>query len=576
MRVLVLTHLLVLTIANSSGKSEPEKWDAIVVGAGFAGLSAADRLCDLGYNVTVLEARARLGGRAFTYELPVSRLNVEMGAGWLHNADPSTNPISRLAREFDIPLQAADDGSSATFLVNGTQASLVAGKYVRDWEACAEAFHAHLVESAATLPLSSSVQQVFDAWARARAITGLRLERCTYMVRHQYADLEFGATMSELSAALFDEGPDLAGEELMLAPAAGGFSRLVEALASRVVAGGRCRILVNAQVSAITLDHAGPTRGLSARLSSGQELRAAFAVVALPLGVLRAGAVAFSPALPAHRLDALQRLGVALLDKVTLLYSRPFWEADGPSGRAAWLEPLFGDSPGGGPALELWNAARFLRGRGAQAGALAEQPTAAVTLLVAADAARAMEAEPSDGVLARRADALFRSLWRDDGRGVAGGELLEWSVTRWGSDPFARGSFSFLPANATPADRGFVCAAQAEAALFWAGEHCARRSTVQAAFDSGALAATQAAAAFPLPLARSASLAAEAKAAAASSSTVGGSWRARALRAAGAVCAVAAAIAAAFATSASRRRRRIEAAAALRGAPASAQSGECL
>src|SRR5688500_10681898 len=42
-------------------------YDAIVIGAGFAGLSAAVRLTKNGARVLVLEARARLGGRATAF-----------------------------------------------------------------------------------------------------------------------------------------------------------------------------------------------------------------------------------------------------------------------------------------------------------------------------------------------------------------------------------------------------------------------------------------------------------------------------------------------------------------------------
>lgn len=55
--------------------------DVVVVGAGFAGLSAADRLDSMGMSVLVLEGRDRVGGRSFTGE--VAGVKVDLGATWV-------------------------------------------------------------------------------------------------------------------------------------------------------------------------------------------------------------------------------------------------------------------------------------------------------------------------------------------------------------------------------------------------------------------------------------------------------------------------------------------------------------
>ena len=47
--------------------SQPSSTDVVVVGAGFAGLSAASALAAAGLRVTVLEARPQLGGRATAF-----------------------------------------------------------------------------------------------------------------------------------------------------------------------------------------------------------------------------------------------------------------------------------------------------------------------------------------------------------------------------------------------------------------------------------------------------------------------------------------------------------------------------
>ncbi|MFM1887363.1 MAG: hypothetical protein RL026_2520 [Pseudomonadota bacterium] len=68
----------------------------VVVGAGAAGIAAAQTLRSGGADVTVLEARSRAGGRAHTVELQPG-VPVDLGAAWLHFADE--NVFTRLARE---------------------------------------------------------------------------------------------------------------------------------------------------------------------------------------------------------------------------------------------------------------------------------------------------------------------------------------------------------------------------------------------------------------------------------------------------------------------------------------------
>ena len=56
--------------------------DVIVVGGGFAGLRAAGDLVAAGARVALLEARARLGGRAWTVLMPGADERIELGGGF--------------------------------------------------------------------------------------------------------------------------------------------------------------------------------------------------------------------------------------------------------------------------------------------------------------------------------------------------------------------------------------------------------------------------------------------------------------------------------------------------------------
>jgi phytoene dehydrogenase-like protein len=75
---------------------------AVVIGAGFAGLAAAYKLKNAGWNVTVLEARDRIGGRVFSHKFTGTDLICELGAEWVGE---SHERLKALCHDFKIPLQ---------------------------------------------------------------------------------------------------------------------------------------------------------------------------------------------------------------------------------------------------------------------------------------------------------------------------------------------------------------------------------------------------------------------------------------------------------------------------------------
>ncbi len=65
--------------------------DVFIIGAGAAGLSAANALTAQGVRVRVLEARDRIGGRVFTLRDKCSPLPIELGAEFVHGRAPTTS-----------------------------------------------------------------------------------------------------------------------------------------------------------------------------------------------------------------------------------------------------------------------------------------------------------------------------------------------------------------------------------------------------------------------------------------------------------------------------------------------------
>ncbi|MER7915961.1 MULTISPECIES: FAD/NAD(P)-binding protein [unclassified Streptomyces] len=66
---------------ETEGRSKAAPVDVVIVGAGFAGLSAAERLVNMGMSVRVIEGRDRVGGRSYSGE--VAGVKVDLGAAWV-------------------------------------------------------------------------------------------------------------------------------------------------------------------------------------------------------------------------------------------------------------------------------------------------------------------------------------------------------------------------------------------------------------------------------------------------------------------------------------------------------------
>jgi monoamine oxidase len=92
-----------IALAPNSLFAQNRKKSCVIIGAGFAGLAAAYKLKNAGWNVTILEARDRIGGRVFSYRMPQNpNLICELGAEWVGE---SHERIKALCADFKIPLQ---------------------------------------------------------------------------------------------------------------------------------------------------------------------------------------------------------------------------------------------------------------------------------------------------------------------------------------------------------------------------------------------------------------------------------------------------------------------------------------
>ena len=267
----------------------------LIVGAGFAGLAAARTLTDAGREVIVVEGRDRTGGRAHTVTL--DGIPADLGASWIHGVDE--NPMVTLAAAagvatipFDYDNQVGGSSSAQEFV----DTILEEAREAQDSEGRA---------LAELLPQELSPEQ---QWAIAVSVSG-----------------EFAADPAQLAMAAPDEGDPLGGGDSLLNL---GYSAITDHLAEGL------DIRLNWVVADISYDDAGVT----VTSADGQTLRAEHGIMTLPVGVLHAGTVSFSPALPPEKIEALGALQSGLLDKLWLVFDEVFWDPD--VDVINWIDPV--------------------------------------------------------------------------------------------------------------------------------------------------------------------------------------------------------------------------------------------
>lgn len=441
-------------------KGDPSR--VIIIGAGFAGLAAANALSRAGVSAVVLEARQRIGGRVDTRL--VGETSLDLGASWVHQ--PSGNPMSALAEQAGVQLTAASPELDAlTILLHDVRTGKVPDSekllaYLKSLE-----FDEESAAIGDALGRSASWRDGARRFLDDRGIVGDERRRISFVIQ-LYAELE-GAKSWQHQPLANRPGsvrppaanhPEYTGDGLGDFPV-GGYRRIIKALA------GGSDIRLGHQVTEVKASDS----GVEVRVRLGQDgaarsrtFRGSHVLVTVPLGVLKQGAIRFTPGLGDRKRQAIRNLGYGNFEKVALTFDRPFWQEQGHThllhiGRESSSRfPMFIDLQKfvGRPTLVSLNA-------GAAARRLARIGPAAAR---------------------REAMAVLREVY---GKSIPAPEAV--AVTDWTNDRFAAGAYSAVVMK-TSGDERARLARPAHGRILFAGEATnldGRASTTDGAFSSG-------------------------------------------------------------------------------------------
>ena len=417
--------------------------DVLVLGAGIAGLAAARTLTDKGLSVIVLEARNRVGGRMWT-DASLGIL-LDLGASWIHGVNG--NPITKLAKDFGIKTIPTNGDNALEFAADGSE--LPDDEFDR-MEALFEDIYEEVAEMQDSTDDDMPLQAAFDQVIASRGLSDEDLRRLNYYI-HLVTALEYGADAKDLSLWWWDQDEEFGGEEVIFP---GGYNQITDGLAKGL------DIRLGEVVKIVRYG----SNGVEVETSAGNYV-ADKAVVTFSLGVLKQASVKFEPPLPESKQNAINRLGMGVLNKVYLKFSEVFWDEDvetisyvgerlGEWGDWLSFVPFTGE-----PVLMAFH--------GGERGFALE--------------------DLSDDDIVAGAMRTLRLMFGDDIPEPEG--VL---ITRWGKDPFSFGAYSHIPPFASGDDYDAL-AEPVDDVLSFAGEATSREypSTLHGAYLSGLRAAEE-------------------------------------------------------------------------------------
>jgi monoamine oxidase len=321
--------------------------DVIVVGAGYAGLTAAHKVAAAGRSVIVLEARNRVGGRTLNHHLPGKEWS-ELGATFV---GPTQDHVKALAKEMGVGLFPTYDDGQNVYRQDGinTMYSDTTPLGTAPPDALADADVALTVEQfdsmAATVPIDapwtaqSAVEwdsQTLEDWAK---------NNTSYSVNPHFRELVqiatepiFGAEARQLSLLYVLFYIAASGNEHNPGTFERNFNTRGGAQQQRMLGGtqlvairlarhlGKAHVLLGAPARRIFQS----TTGVRVE-SDDFSVHGKHVIVATPPPL--AGRIEYHPGLPSRRTKLVQHSPMGTLLKAEIFYKKPFWRDQGLTGQ---------------------------------------------------------------------------------------------------------------------------------------------------------------------------------------------------------------------------------------------------
>jgi monoamine oxidase len=427
-----LTLFVVVFVNYSYG--EQSKHDVIIVGAGAAGLGAANQLKEHGINdVIILEAQDRWGGRVKTERPWGDDISLDMGASWISGTEG--NPVTTLAKKYGAETFRTDlDGSYVAFYPNGDK---MEGEYV-DLDTFYLDFPEFYQSKTEGQTTDAPLQKIVDEYIKERELSGQKLVSFLHYVSVAIEN-EWAGDTDHLSMLNFGKiGYKLGEGEPIEVIFPNGYDQITNGLAKDF---GEDKILLNHTVTKISYND----DGVDVFDSNNNVFHAKYVIVTVPLGVLQNGSIDFEPDLSDKKMQSINNLKLGILDKAYFKFPEVFWDDVHviyyiPEKKGEWAYFLNLYPATGKPILVALNPLPY---------------------------ATTLENMTSDEEIKKAGLDVLRKMYGD---AVPSDEVVQIHTVNWGKDKYTGGgSYSYTPYGATIADYD-IYAEPVGNRVFFAGE----------------------------------------------------------------------------------------------------------
>lgn len=392
----------------------------LVLGAGLSGLAAAKQLQDQGHDVIVIEARERIGGRIWT-STKWSDMPLDFGATWIHGVQG--NPLTHLADSIHAKRLTTSYDRSITYNTTGRELTTAEESRLDKLKNTVLA----AIKKAQRKDPDTSIRQALQPLL-SQFDKSSETYRFINFILSSTIEQEYSGSAQKLSTQWYDSAKEFPGDDVLFAQ---GYKVIVDYLAKGLnIKLGQVAKEIQWQQSSVRV------------ITQKTEFTADHVIVTLPLGVLQSKKVRFTPQLPSNKQNAIAKLGMGVLNKCYLRFPHVFWPVDVdwleyiPEQHGEWTEWVSFKRAANMPILLGFNAA---------------------------DRGRAIEVWTDQEIVASAMKTL-RAIY---GENIP--EPIDYQITRWATDPFALGSYSYNPVGTTPAMRKTLASSLGKS-VFFAGE----------------------------------------------------------------------------------------------------------